>query len=267
MKDRDLTRSLVLNPGESFGTDAKGRPVVIRTCIRCEGRGRYFPGVCFRCNGKGVEQVLASTVLAKQRRKAYENQERVRGMRSFVRGHSSLLPLLREKSPFCVSLRQQLIRKGSLSDKQIDSLYATREKCARKELEKADAQRHVKVPGSQTVENTSFFGRIPEELLTDVLPGRRQITGVVTSVKERMGFNGYGVWKMLVVVSDGSHCHKIYGSVPKALLVAPGAGHANLRGKIVSFTAAVSPSPTEKGFGYYSRPVGGEIIGEYHNPS
>lgn len=82
--------------------------------------------------------------------------------------------------------------------------------------------------------------------------GRREITGVVVSIKERSTYLGYGrsrtTLKMLVQC-DG---YKLWGSVPAAL------SEQVQKGDEVRFVATVTEK--ERGFGFFTRPVGGSCV-------
>lgn len=85
-----------------------------------------------------------------------------------------------------------------------------------------------------------------KEAKTEILPpeGRQEITGEVLSVKEHHSM--YGVSLKMTVKCDG---FRLWGTVPKSI--------DPQRGDTVTFTATVQPK--EKGFGFFSRPHGGEI--------
>lgn len=88
-----------------------------------------------------------------------------------------------------------------------------------------------------------------KEQKTEILPpeGRQSITGEVIAIKPHEGQFGFSM--KLTVKCDG---YRLWGTLPKGL------SKIGLeRGNIVTFTATIQPK--EKGFGFFSRPHGGEI--------
>ena len=86
-----------------------------------------------------------------------------------------------------------------------------------------------------------------KEAKNDIMPpeGRQVITGEVLSVKEHHSM--YGVSLKMTIKCD---CYRLWGTVPR--------GIDPQRGDTVRFTATINPK--EKGFGFFSRPTGGEIV-------
>ena len=75
--------------------------------------------------------------------------------------------------------------------------------------------------------------------------GRQVITGEVIAIKPHEGAFGFSM--KLTVKCDG---YRLWGTCPK--------GMGAERGDTVRFTATIKPK--EKGFGFFSRPTGGEIV-------
>jgi hypothetical protein len=99
----------------------------------------------------------------------------------------------------------------------------------------------------------------------DVPAGRGEIEGVIVSVKHTETQAGYRTVSQtkVLVQCDG---YRLYGTVPTAVEDAVFQGHygrqdendAKLKGTRIRFTATVQRK--EPGFGFFSRPTGGEVL-------
>lgn len=83
-------------------------------------------------------------------------------------------------------------------------------------------------------------------------PGRQEITGVVLSskwVESDYGYGTSGTVKITVKLDNGQ---RVYGSLPRDLW---GDGQREEKGRRITLTATVKPSPDDPAFGWYSRPT------------
>jgi hypothetical protein len=150
-----------------------------------------------------------------------------------------------EDDDFLGSLYRQLLSKGTLSERQIETARRSQER---------GAERQARIEAEQAA-------------LADVEPlreGRREITGEVASLKWQDSDFG-GNLKMLVREDDGN---KVWGTVPGSLISArydeATGDYTNtqetLVGSRVSFKAAVERSRDDEHFGFFKRPTGATRI-------
>lgn len=140
-------------------------------------------------------------------------------------------------SDFLMSLKQALIKYGSLTERQTEAMrrVITRE---REQAERRAAEQAA-------LENV-------EELRS----GRQDIEGTILSTKYQIGNYGETL-KMLVKQDDGT---KVWGTVPGN--IAREIGAENLKGHRVSFTATVTVSNDDKHFGFFKRPTDARVMRE-----
>ena len=137
---------------------------------------------------------------------------------------------------FLGSLRAQLMKKGKLSDRQIECIQPAIAKRAAWDAERAAKQAaEDALPKSPVVEGKKV-----------------ELTGEVLSTKWRDGYYGPQL-KMLVRDERG---FKVWGSVPKTIA---GEGEGELKGKTITFIAEVKKSDDDEHFGFFKRPRGAAI--------
>lgn len=164
-----------------------------------------------------------------------QNEERRQG---FLASHPGLEEDLglSDKHNIIASIRNQFMQIGTLSDKQVALVHTL-----------ASEVRNPK-PGEEP------------ERLAEVPEGKQHVEGRVLTCKSYDNPYAYGhtTLKMLVLVTcpDGS-TWKCFGSVPRGVLDDPHEGC--LKGYVVSFDATLTRK--ELGFGYFSRPTNGKIVG------
>lgn len=137
---------------------------------------------------------------------------------------------------FLGSLRSQLIKKGKLSDRQIECIQpaiAKRVQWDKEREEKMAAE--AALPKAPVVEGKKV-----------------ELTGEVVSVKWRDGYYGPQL-KMLVRDDRG---FKVWGSVPSNIA---NEGEGELRGKRITFVAEVKCSDDDPHFGFFKRPRGAAV--------
>lgn len=163
----------------------------------------------------------------------------------FLRGSPGLTEALETDHYISRDLKDKLWRYGSLSEKQVA--------LAVKLKREADAP--------------------AEDQPVEIEPpaGRHEIEGEIVSTK--WVDNGFGGGlKMLVQCGNGTGRYRLFGTVPAAINPDGSGWYApltesgeelesiELKGSRVRFTATVQPK--ERGFGFFSRPAGGEIVQE-----
>lgn len=155
-----------------------------------------------------------------------ENRKAVRNMNAF-----------RRDSDFVNSVRNQLIAKGQLSEKQVAAM--------------------VKV-GAQIQAQAARKAKWAEQDsdAEDVVVGKVTITGTIISQKLQDGYYG-STWKMLVRDDRG---FKVWGSIPSKFEAMEWDEDADewvhaLKGKRVAFTANVTASDKDSKFGFFKRPT------------
>jgi len=115
------------------------------------------------------------------------------------------------------SLAEQVARRGTLSERQIEAL-----------------------PAAMARYRDALNATPPEAPLT---AGRQALAGTLVSTKFVDGYYG-STFKMLVKLDDGN---KVFGTVPSGLDAEPGSR--------IEFTATVEPSRDDPHFGFFSRPT------------
>lgn len=220
------------------------------SCHRCGGRG-YGPwlpdgGRCYQCLGSGAgglkkayafpadwtdDQCAAWTDdynaklearrAARKKAKAdAAESERLEVVAKNTKAAGVRALNFKTENSFILDI-QAKAQKYLLSQKQVDALKRA---CQRERDRKKEAKSDIFAP-----------------------EGRQEITGEVISIKEHDGQWGFSL--KVVVKCDG---FRLWGTLPKNLKKAK-------KGDRVTFTATVVSSTTDKGFGFFSRPHGGEI--------
>lgn len=157
-------------------------------------------------------------------------------LRKFVEENPSVRLLSQYRDiQFFKSLRTQLMERCTLSEKQVDCIPAAIER-----QEKWKAER---------IERDE---RMPEA--TPVIEGRIDITGEVLSTK--LQDSDYGTQYKWLVIDDRGF--KVWGTIPNAAL--DFGSLSELRGKRVTFTAAVTKSDRDESFGFYKRPTCPKVL-------
>jgi hypothetical protein len=148
----------------------------------------------------------------------------------------------RASGAFLDAMDDQINEWGRLSEKQ--------EAAVRKILERAKGR------------VAEWEVKLAEEFANsaDCPQGRVQVVGTVLSVKD-VETNFGNVWKMLVRDDSG---FKVWGSMPRKLREPEDENGQwlaaeELKGKRVSFTAAVEPSEDDQKFGFFKRPTKAKI--------
>lgn len=158
-----------------------------------------------------------------QQMKAQQAEARATQAIQFLDNHEGLREALETDHFITRNLKDNLLRWGNLSEKQIGLAF----KLA-KEAAEAKANPEAQVP------------------LIEAPTGRVALVGTVLSVKTSE--SPYGLQtKMLVEVVRPEGTFKVWGTVPSNLLMNVG------RGNRISFSANVIPK--EPGFGFFSRPT------------
>jgi len=159
-------------------------------------------------------------------------------LRLFVEAHPEvrLLSQYRDVN-FFQSLRTQLMSRLSLSDKQLECIPAAIERQKKWAAERIERDE-----------------RMPEA--TPVIEGRITIEGEVLSVK--LQDSDYGsTYKWLVIDDRG---FKVWGTIPTGIFDDGTTTFKSLRGRRVSFAAAVTKSDRDESFGFYKRPTKAALL-------
>lgn len=150
----------------------------------------------------------------------------------------------RASSDFLDAMNDQINEWGRLSEKQ--------EAAVRKILERAkDRVAEWEAKKAEEFANSA-----------DCPQGRVQVVGTIMSVK-RVETSFGSQWKMLVRDDSG---FKVWGSIPSKLFEPEEENGIwiaaeELKGKRVSFTAAVEPSKDDQKFGFFKRPTKAKLEG------
>jgi len=273
--------------------------IVVDPCFRCGGGGVVPPwGECFRCGGNGKDPTYRSWAYpsdwtddqckaheaardarneaARGRAHAKKQAEATRVWEANVAAHPILVeakaalqaysdgepePVLEglygEETHDSIRARNEYARLNSLPPFVYDIVSkASRFQVSEKQaaaVEKALADRdsrHVR----DEARKASF---------KDIPAGRGEVEGVIVSVKNtstQVGYRTVSQTKVLVQC-DG---YRLYGTVPSAVTAIayrdgyPADAASKLQGLRIRFTATVQPK--EAGFGFFSRPTGGEVL-------
>jgi hypothetical protein len=148
---------------------------------------------------------------------------------------------------FVADVSRKLRQYGSLSERQIEAVRSSAARDAQWAKERAE-----KAAAQTALEADQPHSDVPE--------GRQVVTGVVLSLKEvedqfapvsRWSNYTPTIWKQLVLDDRG---FKVYGTVPSAL--------DPEKGSRVQFTATLTRSQKDGGFGFYSRPTKASILSQ-----
>jgi hypothetical protein len=238
-------------PRNPENTRPKKNAVKPRACGRCGGRG-YGPwlpdgGRCYQCLGSGrgrgvkvyafpvdwtdaqcaawTEDYDAKLAARREARKKAKEEAaesaRLEVVEKNLKAAGVRALNFKTENTFILDI-QAKAQKYLLSQKQVDAL---KKACQRERDRKKEAKHDIMPPD-----------------------GRQSITGEVIAIKPHEGEFGFSM--KLTVKCDG---YRLWGTLPKGL--------SNIgleRGDTVTFTATIKPK--EKGFGFFSRPHGGEVL-------
>lgn len=239
------------------GVDAD--TMVLWPCKRCGGEGYVYSnvdgGICYECNGgKGtmltVKEARKRTKAAAQR--AARAERKLIAKQEF---HNAQLEAAEAAFPILAgwfdamadgnAFLSDLWTKAfdyELSEKQIAAAAKSLQSKADREAERA----------------------AEKAALSEVQVGKQTITGTIVSVKYKDSQFG-GAWKM-TVLDDRNF--KVWGTVPTAIFDQqreeavegenPFAEH--LKGRKVTFNAAVTASDDDKTFGFFKRPTKATLL-------
>lgn len=152
-------------------------------------------------------------------------------IRKFARENRTVIRNLnryRQDSDFVLSVRNQLLERGSLSEKQIWAMERIEDKI---EMHKARKEERAKIE--------------------DVPTGKATITGTIVSIKFQESVYG-PTYKMLVLDDRG---FKVWGTLPQKLQEGGWDYDRRLKDKRVTFNANVTASDRDSKFGFFKRPT------------
>ncbi len=203
-----------------------------KICGGCKGTGRWGHrnGTCAACRGRGHSVDRANVTIETPEMEFLLNKLIVAYKITNVEEYKFHSLGYGGYDDFMMSVFVRFIRYGEVSEK----VLAILRKSMKSDAEYAERQAER---DAQKVE---------------VVEGKRQIEGVISSTKyefNRFAYNGEEILK--IVVDCGGY--RLYGTCPKSI-----ADEENLVGKTVRFTATVKAK--ELGFGFYSRPKKAEVI-------
>lgn len=156
-------------------------------------------------------------------------------LRMYVEAHPEVRLLSKYRHVnFFQSLREQLIRRLELSDKQLECIAPAIIRQERWKTERAERD-----------------ARMPEA--SPVIEGRIDITGEVLTTKTQ--YSDYGDTDKWLVIDDRGF--KVWGTIPRAAF--DDHDMKSLRGQRVTFTATVTKSDRDEAFGFYKRPTSVKI--------
>jgi len=223
-----LAEAGIKHPGK-----INGEFFAIKTyCVRCGGSGIYshFHGDCWKCFGTGDRRTTQKKIVtyareekakitARESKMRKARLEKVANWRGFLRQNPEMIEVFRTCDHRIVrDLAGKVHRFGELSDKQI----ALAKKLA------------------SEAANPAPTGIVPDG-------DRTEVTGTVISTREVV--SNYGVdYKMLIEVATEAGPIRLYGSIPKAILL------DTEKGVTVTLTATLKRSEKDEGFGFFSRP-------------
>ncbi len=222
------------------------------TCPKCKGTG-YFDGAtwdtggeCWTCMGEGMltrtnrtrvwpsgtsEQDVAryegelvrryGVRLAKKALKeAQAHNARGAKTDAFITANPGLAQAFKEDHAIIRDLRDQLTRKGSLSEKQVALALKIAREIEAREVARANAPKAPR--------------------------GRVTVTGEIVSTKEQYTAYGYS-FKMLFKAQEG---FKVWVSVPSAIACEKG-----LEGRTLTIKVTLKPSNDDSSFAFGTRPT------------
>jgi len=225
---------------------------VYDACSRCGGSGWFdmwdhiVEGECFLCHGTGLAKrpMRASTfaeiekvIRRRVRRRELEHERRVQARERELERFEARFPgayaaaereIEQPRSGFTADVARKILALKA-TDRQVEAFMSVIS-----ELDARDAERQAAY-----------------DAMPDIEEGRREITGVILSVKWDEFAYPNGAFKWLIQLPTGN---KVYGRVPEALV-----GNIN-KGDTVRFTATVERSAKDQKFGILRRPCNAEII-------
>ena len=185
----------------------------------------------------------------KARAAAFRKSQKAKGAaEKFLTEHPGLREALDCDHHISADLLRQLLRKGTLSEKQV--ALALRLPEQQKQREAAQAARDEKLATATKWEE-----------------GRQEITGKVISRREEEAYGGGSCWKMLVELEDGRRC---WGTIPANLTTtqetdADGFVHYfafDVTGSKISFNGTIQLSKKDPYFAFFKRPASAVVLEE-----
>jgi hypothetical protein len=229
----------LVNDGYHFGAGSSGN------CGHCGARIRYA-ALMARADVKEMIYVGETCLdnrfemtqaefrrLREQGRLHAERATRQERVAAFLAEHEGLEAALATDHYISRDLLSSLLRKGELSEKQIELAY----KIARQEQERVERM------AAREIERQALI-----EAGVEVPVGRVVVEGVVLTTKWVDNDFG-GSLKMLVQAEAG---WKVWGTVPSAI--------ETYKGDRVRFTATIERSDDDQTFGFYKRPTKAEVL-------
>jgi len=225
---------------------------VYDACSRCGGSGWFdmwdhiVEGECFLCHGTGLAKRamkaltfadIEKVIRRRVRRRELEHERRVQARERELERFEARFPGAYEaaqreigqpRSGFTADVARRILALKA-TDRQVEAFMRVIS-----ELDARDAERQAAYDATPDIEE-----------------GRREITGVILSVKWDEYAYPKGAFKWLIQLPTGN---KVYGRVPEALV-----GNIN-KGDTVRFTATVERSNKDAKFGILKRPCNAEII-------
>lgn len=239
------------------GKDADA--MVLWPCGRCGGTGNVgfgnvFGGICFKCNGS---QGTMLTVKEARKRTKAAAQRAARAERKLIAKqefHNQQMERAEAVYPILAGWLESISEDNFMLDlwtKAFDYELTGKQIAAAA----ANLQRKIDRAEQRAAEKAA---------LSEVQVGKQTITGTIVTVKYQDSQYG-GSWKMLVLDDRN---FKVWGTVPTAIFDQqrdeaaegenPFAEH--LKGRKVSFNAAVTASDDDKTFGFFKRPTKATLL-------
>lgn len=278
---------------------AKPAKIVVDPCFRCGGGG-YFPqwGECFRCGGKGKDPSYRSWAYpadwTEEQCKAHEAARDAKNEAARGRAHAkkqaeatrvweanvAAHPILAEAKAALQAYwdgEPEPVLEGLYGEETHDSIRARNEyarlnslppfvsdivsKAIRFKISEKQAAAVEKALADRASRNARDEAR--KASFKPVPSGRAKVEGSIVSVKhtETTLVRRTIHQTKVLIQCDG---YRLFGTVPSgitATVFADGYGvdaDEKLKGLRIRFTATVQPK--EAGFGFFSRPTGGEVL-------
>lgn len=254
---------------------------VVKQCDRCGGRGKYHIwGTCFRCGGDGrdpknrdwgfpvawtdeqCQQFLDRRLARAEARRKAAAEKRFAKQDACWAANVAKCPLLADVRRDVVLFDTQSAPKS-----QWPSLVLHTTQWEITFLRDAEYKGHKRALSDKQISLVeSIVAKVAERAAKraaetaaakPVPTGRTGIEGVVVSVRlseATVGYRTVASWKALIRC-DG---YKLFGTIPAAVLATVDQPES-LVGSTIRFTATCQQR--EPGFGFYSRPTGGEVLG------
>lgn len=243
-----MTEKTKIHPRNPEITRPRKNHITRGKCFKCGGRG-YGPwmpdgGRCYRCAGSGAGGKIKNW--------AFPTEWKEDQCTEWLTDHEAKLQAKRDKKA-AEKAEAEAVRLDDIAAKNLKAAGVRAMNFKTKNTFILDIQaKAAKYLLSQkqidALKNACKRERDKKkEAKHDIMPpdGRQEITGEVISIKEHDGHFGFSL--KLTIKCEG---YRLWGTCPKGL----GAS----RGDRVTFTATVNPK--EKGFGFFSRPTGGQVL-------